>query len=105
MKKVSDVKSHFKTYYQHTHLEFIENSGILEEQLRNSKLHLNKYKNSVSANNFIKHLRSSFLLLDDFSCARNFQTEYGSQYLLASGKSVLTNNISEKSFRVLNKKI
>lgn len=39
--------------------------------------------------------------MDDFSCSRNFQTEYGSQHLLASGKSVLTNNISEKSFRVI----
>ena len=49
----------------------------------------------------MKYLRSSFLILDDFSCVRDFQAEYGSQQVLASGINGFTNDVSEKSLRVI----
>ena len=82
-------------------LDFIDNSNILEEHLGNRKLHLNKRRNSVLANNFIKYLRSSLWILDYFSCVRDYQTEYGSQQLLSSGINGFTNNVSEKNLRVI----
>ena len=59
-KKVTDINSCLKNYCQQKHLDFIDNSNILEEHLGNRKLHLSKRGNSVLANNFIKYLRSSF---------------------------------------------
>ena len=61
---------------------FIDNSNILEEHLKNRKL-------------------QETSILDDFSCVRDFRREYGSQHLLASGINGFTNNISEKSLRVI----
>ena len=100
-KKVTDINSRLKNYCQQKHLDFIDNSNILEEHLGNRKLHLNKRGNSVLANNFIKYLRSSFWTLDDFSCVRDFQTEYGSQQLLSSGINGFTNKASEKNLRLI----
>ena len=73
----------------------------MEEHLGSRKLYLNKRGNSVLANNFIKYLGSSFSILDDFSCVRDFQTEYGSQQVLASEINYFTNNSSKKSLRVI----
>ena len=56
---MTDINSRLKNYCQQKHLDFIDNSNILEEHLGNRKLHLNKRGNSVLANNFIKYLRSS----------------------------------------------
>ena len=75
--------------------------ATLEEHLGNRKLYLNKRRNSVLANNFIKYLGSSFWILDDFSCVRDFQTEYGSQQLLSSRINGFTNNVSEKTLRLI----
>ena len=61
------------------------------------KFHPNKCGNSVLASNFRKHLQSSFWILDDFSCVRDYQTEYGSQQIFASGINGFTNNASDKS--------
>ena len=72
---------------------FIDNSN-LKEHLGYMKLHLNKRGNSVLANNFMKYLRSSFWILDDFSGVRDFQTEYGSKQLLTSGINDFTNKVS-----------
>ena len=72
-KKVTDINSRLKNYCQQKHLDFIDNSNILEEHLGNRKLHLNKRGNSVLANNFMKYLRLSIWILDDFSCVRDFQ--------------------------------
>ena len=74
---------------------------MLEEHLGNSKLHLNERRNSVSATNFIKYLPSSFGILDYFICVRDFQTECGSQQVLASGINGFTNNVSEKCLGVI----
>ena len=51
-KKVTDINSRLKNYCQQKHLDFIDNSNILEEHLGNRKRHLNKRGNSVLANNF-----------------------------------------------------
>ena len=59
-KNVTDINSRLKNYCQQKHLNFIDNSNIMEEHLGNRKLHLNERGNSVLANNFIKYLRSSF---------------------------------------------
>ena len=72
-KKVTDINSRLKTYCQQKHPDFIDNSNILEEHLGNRKLHLNQRGNSVLANNFMKYLRLSIWILDDFSCVRDFQ--------------------------------
>ena len=55
-KKVIDINSRLKNYCQQTNLDFIDNNIMLEEHLGNRKLHLNKRRNSVLANNFIKYL-------------------------------------------------
>ena len=83
------------------HLDFIDNSNTLEEHLGNRKIHLRKRGNSFLFDIFMKYLRSSFLILDDFSCVRDFQAEYGSQQVLASGINGFTNDVSEKSLRVI----
>ena len=59
-KKVADINSNLKNYCQQKHLNFIDNSSILEKHLKNRKLHLNKRGNSILDNIFIKYLRSSF---------------------------------------------
>ena len=53
----------------------------------------------IDNSNLLKKQETS--ILDDFSCVRDFQREYGSQHLLASGINGFTNNISEKSLRVI----
>ena len=99
---MTDINSRLKNYCQLKHLDFIDDSNMLEEHLGKRKLHLNKRGNSVWTNTFIQYLRSSFWILDDFSCVRGFQTEYESQQLLASRINGLTNNVSEKTLRVIN---
>ena len=42
-----------------------------------------------------------FLVLDDFSCVKDFQTVYGPQQLLSSVINGFTNNVSEKSLRLI----
>ena len=91
-----------KNYFQQKHLDFVDNSNILEEHLGNRKLYINKRVNLVLGNNFIKYLRSSFSVLDDFSCVRDFQTEYGFQQLLSSRINGITSNASEKTLRLIN---
>ena len=59
-KKVADIDSNLKNYCQQKHLNFIDDSSILEKHLGNRKLHLNKRGNSILDNIFIKYLRSSF---------------------------------------------
>ena len=49
----------------------------------------------------MKYLRSCFGILDYISCVRNFQTEHGSQHLFAFGINDFTNNIFEKTLRVI----
>ena len=49
----------------------------------------------------MKYLRPSFLIFDDFNCVRDFQAEYGSQQVLACGINGFTNDVSEKSLRVI----
>ena len=55
-KRVADINGRLKDYCQQKHLDFIDNSNVLEEHLGNRKLHLNKRGNSVLANNFIEYL-------------------------------------------------
>ena len=98
---MEDINSCLKNYCQQTHLDSIDNSNILGEHLGNRKHHLNKHGNSVLANNFIKYLRSSFSILDDFSRVRNFQAEHGSHEQLASGINRFTNNVSDESLQVI----
>ena len=100
-KKVTDINTRLKNYCQQKHLDFIDNSNILVEHLGNRKLQLNKRGNSVLANNFIKYLQSSFSTLDDFSCVRDFQTEYGSQQLLSFEINGFTNKAYEKNLRLI----
>ena len=38
--RVTDINSRLKNYCQQKHLDFMDNSNILEEHLGNSKLHL-----------------------------------------------------------------
>ena len=51
-KIVTDINSRLKNHCQQKHLDFNDDSNILEEHLRNRKRHLNKRGNSVLANNF-----------------------------------------------------
>ena len=78
-------------------LDFIDNSNILGEHLGNRNLHLNKHGHLVLGNDFIKCLRSSFWVLDDFLCVRAFQT----QSMDVCGINSFTNYVSEKSVRVI----
>ena len=55
-KKVTDINSRLKNYCQQKHLDFIDNSNVLEQHLGNRKIHPNKRANSVLANKFIKYL-------------------------------------------------
>ena len=59
-KNMIDINSRLKNYCQQKHLDFTDNSKILEEHLGNRKLNPNKHENSVLANNFMKYLRSCF---------------------------------------------
>ena len=104
MKKLTDIKSCLETYCEQKHLDFIDNSNILEKHLGKKKPHLNKRGNSVSENNFIKYLRPSFLILDDFSYVRDFQTEQLISTSFCIWKNCFTNNVSEKSLRVIRQK-
>ena len=60
LKKVTDINSCLENYCKQKHLDFIDNSNILEKHLGKKKLHLSKGGNSVLENNFIKYLRPSF---------------------------------------------
>ena len=57
LKNVTDINSCLTNHCQEKHLDFIDNSNILEEHLENRKLHLSKRGNSILANNFIKYLQ------------------------------------------------
>ena len=97
-KKCSDITSRLKNYCQQKHFDSTDKNNILDEHLDNRKLHLNKRGKSVFANNCRKYLRSSFGISDEFSCVRDFPTEYRSQRLFASGLNSCPNDVSEKSF-------
>ena len=97
-KKCSDITSRLKNYCQQKHFDSTDKNNILDEHLDNRKLHLNKRGKSVFANNFRKYLQSSFGISDEFSCVRDFPTEYRSQRLFASGLNSCPNDVSEKSF-------
>ena len=60
-KKVQDVNNRLKNYCMQTNLDYIENNNIKEEHLGNKKLHLNKKRNTLFANNLLKYLTSCFL--------------------------------------------
>ena len=59
-KTVQDTNSRLKNYCSQKNIDFTQNSNIMEEHLSIKKLHLNKKRNSLLANIFLKYLRSTF---------------------------------------------
>ena len=57
---MQDVNNRLKNYCMQTKLDYIEKNNIKEEHLGNRKLHLNKKRNTVFANNLLKYLRAAF---------------------------------------------
>ena len=67
-KKMQDVNNRLKNYCMQTKLDYIEKNNIKEEHLGNKKLHLNKKRNTVFANNLLKYLRAAFWNVDFANC-------------------------------------
>ena len=91
-------------------LDYIKNNNIKEKHLGNKKLHLDKKRNTVFANNLLKYLRAAFWNVDFANCFLESKVEYKSKTLSESSshssfstpKSIRRKNLSRISFAHLN---
>ena len=64
LKRMIEINSCVKKCYAQAHPDSIDNKNTVKEPLHSNKCHLNKRKNSASANNLLKYLRLSFWILE-----------------------------------------
>ena len=77
-KKVQDVNNRLKSYCSQTNIEYIKNNNIKEKHLGKKKLHLNRRRNTLFANNLLKFLRSNFRDVEFLNCfvdSKEYQSE------------------------------